>query len=331
MSEPEGRGAAWTEERGTSDEGRRRPKAPRRRAGDTDTPDLEVARKLAVAAAEAAGTLLRGSARRGIGTRVKDSTGDIVTDLDLAAEKMIIDRIRAVFPVHRIIAEESGLLDSAGPGVSRAGHRASGCTWLVDPLDGTNNLAIGLSAYVVGIALCAGDLPVLGVVHDPVLRQTWWAVRGGGAFGPGGRLPAPSCRPARYGPLLAWTQGHGVAREDAAARALKLVLESTARRVLQLWAPLLAWVMLARGDIDGIVGYRAEAVDLPAGALIAAEAGIAVCGLDGQPFDDRIGRPASDRSFVAGHPANIGRLTGLVAAATRIVPQVADLDTAADW
>jgi myo-inositol-1(or 4)-monophosphatase len=56
-----------------------------------------------------------------------------------------------------------------------------------------------------------------------------------------------------------------------------------------------------------------------------------VCGLDGRPFDERIGLPAEDRSFVAGHPANIGRLTALVAAAGRIGPQVAKLRTSADW
>jgi myo-inositol-1(or 4)-monophosphatase len=201
----------------------------------------------------------------------------------------------------------------------------------VDPVDGTNNLAIGLAAYVVGIAMCQDGLPVLGVVHDPVGRQTWSAVRHGGALGPYGSLRQPECRWAAYGPVLAWTQGHHVGREDATARAMKLMLESTARRVLQLWAPLLSWVMLARGDIDGIVGYRAEAVDLPAGALIAAEAGLAVCDLDGRPFDGHIGRSAEDRSFVAGHPANIGRLTALVAAAGRMTPEVARLRPAATW
>jgi myo-inositol-1(or 4)-monophosphatase len=285
--------------------------------------DLDLARRVAVDTAESAGALLRGPWRRDIGTRVKDSTGDIVTDLDLAAEQMITDRIRAAFPGHRIIAEESGVLDCDGDEAS--------CTWLVDPLDGTNNVAIGLPAYVVGIALCAGRLPVLGVVHDPVARQTWSAVRGGGAYGPGGRVPRAACRPAPYGPVLAWTQGYGVPRDDAAMQALKLVLESTARRVLQLWAPLLSWVMLARGDIDGIVGYRAEAVDLPAGALIAMEAGMVVCGLDCQPFDERIGLQAEDRSFVAGHPRNIGRLTALVAAAGHIAPRVAALQAAARW
>jgi myo-inositol-1(or 4)-monophosphatase len=288
-------------------------------------PDLDLARRVAVDAAEAAGALVHARAQQGTGMRVKDATGDVVSDLDLAAEQLIISRIRAAFPGHRIIAEESGLLDA----VSTAGTDG-GCTWLVDPLDGTNNVAIRLPVYVVGIALCMGTLPVLGVVHDPVAGQTWSAVRRGGTYGPAGRLARPACRAAPYGPVLAWTQGHGVDRGDATARALRLVLESTARRVLQLWAPLLSWVMLARGDIDGIVGYRAEAVDLPAGALIAAEAGIAVCGFDGQPFNESIGLRAQDRSFVAGHPGNIGRLTGLVAAATGIAPQVAEL-TAADW
>lgn len=298
---------------------------------DFAPPDLEAARALAVTVAEAAGALLGKRPRRDVRARVKDATGDLVTDLDLAAEKLIIDRIRAVFPGHRIIAEEAGLLDAA-PGASQAADGdPGGCTWLVDPLDGTNNLAIGLSAYVVGIAMCEGDLPVLGVVHDPVGQQTWSAVRQGGAWGPEGRLRLPARHPARHGPVLAWTQGHDVAREDAAARALKFVLESAARRVLQLWAPLLAWVMLARGDIDGIVGYRAEAVDLPAGALIAAEAGLAVCDLGGQPFDGRIGRRPEDRSFVAGHPADIGRLTALVATAGRIAPEVAKLRTSVGW
>lgn len=289
-------------------------------------PDLELAHRVAVDAAEAAGALLRTPAYGQLEMRVKDATGDVVSDLDLAAERLITGRIHAAFPGHRIIAEEAGLIDAV-----TATEPCGGCTWLVDPVDGTNNMAIRLPAYVVGIALCTGNLPVLGVVHDPVAGQTWSALRGGGAYGPGGRLARPACRPAPHGPLLAWTQGHGVSREDPAARALRLVLESTARRVLQLWAPLLSWVMLARGDIDGIVGYQAEAVDLPAGALIAMEAGIAVCGLDGEPIDGRIGLQATDRSFVAGHPGNIGRLTELVAAASRIAPQVANLTAPAVW
>ncbi|MGH3812759.1 MAG: inositol monophosphatase family protein [Pseudonocardiaceae bacterium] len=199
----------------------------------TVTPvDLERARSVAVTAAEAAGALLREAATKDVGVRTKDASSDVVTDLDLAAERLIVGHIRDAFPNHHLIAEESGLLDADD----------SSWVWLVDPLDGTNNVVIGLSAYVVGIALCENQVPVLGVVHDPVAGQTWSAVRGRGTRGPSGTTVCPPYRPAPCGPVLAWTQGHGVARTDHTARAMRMVLESGARRVLQLWAPLLSWV-----------------------------------------------------------------------------------------
>jgi myo-inositol-1(or 4)-monophosphatase len=152
-----------------------------------------------------------------------------------------------------------------------------------------------------------------------VAGRTWSAVRGRGTRGPGGTTVCPPYQRAACGPVLAWTQGHSVGRTDDTARAMRMVLESDARRVLQLWAPLLSWVMLARGDIDGFVGYRPEAVDLPAGSLIAQEAGIMVCGLDGSVFDDRIDVPEKDRSFVAGRPEAILDLLALVRTAQRVI------------
>ncbi|MER5638019.1 inositol monophosphatase [Kitasatospora sp. NPDC002227] len=249
--------------------------------------------RAAVEIAEEAGALLR--ARFGSGIRVdsKGADGDVVTELDLLAEELIVQRLGKLFPGDRILAEEGGVV---------AGGTPAGRTWLVDPLDGSNNVAIGLPAYGVGIGLCVGDEPVLGVVHDPVTGRTWRAVRRGGAFGPGGRLHGPPGPPPPAGPVLAWTQGHGVPREDLACRGLRERLEQGSRRVLQLWAPLVSWAMLARGDIDGFVGYRAEEIDLPAGYLLAVEAGLDVRRPDGVPYRGRIGERDSDRTFVAGRP-----------------------------
>lgn len=264
--------------------------------------DLDHARAVAVEAAEAAGALLLEGTRGAVGVRQKGDAGDVVTDLDLASEELLAGRILTAFPSHSVIAEESGLLGAAG----------GEWTWLVDPLDGTNNVAIGLPAYVVGLALCRAGRPVLGVVHDPVTARTWSAIQGRGALAPSGSRLSASYRPSPHGPLLAWTQGYAVSRQDARACLLKSALELSARRVLQLWAPLLQWVMLARGDIDGIVGYRAEAIDLPAGALIAQEAGIEIRALDGGPFEESIDGGAGDRSFVAAHPKALPGLLALV-------------------
>lgn len=279
--------------------------------------------RTAVAAAEEAGALLRSRFPDGFAARPKGAHGDVVTDLDLLAERLVVDRIRERFPHDRILAEESGELCGDGDGGDGdGGDVCGGRTWLVDPLDGSNNVVIGLPAYVVGIALCVGEAPVVGVVHDPVTGRTWSALHGGGAHGPHGRLArVADGRPlSSAGPLLAWTQGHVVGREDPAARALKHTLETRSRRLLQLWAPLLTWAMLARGDIDGFVGYRAEAIDLPAGALLAREAGVAVRHLDGREFRGGFTGPDTERSFVAGRPEVLPYLLELVAESVPVGP-----------
>ncbi|GLZ10696.1 hypothetical protein Acsp04_09310 [Actinomadura sp. NBRC 104425] len=272
-----------------------------------DPVDLVQARQVAVDAAEAAGALLRARMCEPLRMRAKGDHGDVVTDLDTAAEELILRRLRAVYPGHRIIAEESGVLEGG-----------DGMVWLVDPLDGTNNVAIGMPVYAVGLALCRGSVPVLGVVHDPVTARTWSAARGQGAHGPDGarlRLDGPG---RVEHPVLAWTQGHEVGRGDPVALSMRTSLEAGCGRLLQLWAPLVAWVMLARGDIDGIVGYRPEMVDLPAGALLAAEAGAELRGLDGSPYELDIDLPAEQRGFVAARANLLDRLLETTAAATAV-------------
>lgn len=273
-------------------------------AASADTGTYAYEQKVAVEAAEEAGALLRARFAEAHTVRSKGDGGDVVTELDLAAEQVILDRLRTHFPHERIVSEEAGLLDADG---SR--------TWLVDPLDGSNNVAIGLTAYAVGIALCVDGSPVVGVVHEPVTGRTWRAELDQGAWCGTARLSGPCGQLPRSGPVLAWTQGHAVGRSDACARALRGALELRSRRVLQLWAPLLGWSMLASGTIDGYVGYRAEGIDFPAGALLAAEAGVEFRTLTGGEFHVGFEGPDTGRSFVAARGAMLPQLVDLVAAA----------------
>ncbi|MEV0535183.1 inositol monophosphatase [Kitasatospora sp. NPDC050463] len=283
-------------------------------------PAFEFECSVAVKAAEEAGALLRSRFQDTFGVCSKGEDGDVVTELDLLAEALVTRRLAECFPGDRIVAEEGGVTGGAAGG--RSGGPASGRTWLVDPLDGSNNVVIGLPAYVVGIALCVDGEPVVGVVHDPVIGRTWRAVAGAGAYGPQGRLcdTAGTARSAgavaAAGPVLAWTQGHGIAAGDRVVRELRAEVEAGSRRLLQLWAPLLAWSMLARGDIDGFVGYLPEEIDLPAGCLLAAEAGVVIRRLDGGRYSPRIGQADTARSFVAGRPGVMPYLLDLVARAS---------------
>jgi myo-inositol-1(or 4)-monophosphatase len=268
--------------------------------------DIGLAEQVAIEAAEAAGASILDGVRHEVAVFPKGTGGDVLTSLEPHAERCIIQRIRRDFPHHRIHSEEAGLLEGAD-----RSH-----VWVVDPLDGSNNVAIGLPNFAVGIALCANGLPVLGVVHDPVKGLTWHAVRGEGF--------QPVTAPERWGcgRVVAWTQGHGVDHADATARSLRMVLESRSSRVLQLWAPLISWVMLARGAIDGFVGYRAEPWEMPAGTILAREAGIAVRDLDGAPFDERVDRTMEPRSFVAGRADVIDELLDWARQAEAIRPEL---------
>ncbi|MEO5875244.1 MAG: inositol monophosphatase [Streptosporangiaceae bacterium] len=266
--------------------------------------DLDAARAVAVAAAEAAGAVITEGVRGPYRIHAKGLDGDVVTDLDHQAEKVIKARLLESYPGHAILAEESGLATGVGD-----------LLWVVDPLDGTNNLAIGLPAYSVGVALCSGGVPLVGVIHDPVRGQTWSAIRDGGARGHGLRT-APTGQDRAL--VLSWVQGYPVGRQDRTAMAYKLLLGAHCRRLLQLWAPQLTWVMLAQGLIDGIIAYRTGSVDLPAGALLARECGIMFRALDGGPFEVGVTREC-EHSFIAARPEMIERLVELIGAADGVV------------
>ena len=89
---------------------------------------------------------------------------DIVTEADLAAERLIVERIRSYYPRHSILTEEAGDVVSVE---KSAEHK-----WVVDPLDGTTNYAHGYPCFCVSIALEQAGEIVLGVVHDPTRART---------------------------------------------------------------------------------------------------------------------------------------------------------------
>ncbi len=101
----------------------------------------------------------------------KSTNTDIVTEVDLASEKLIIDNIRKHYPDHSILSEEDGLHDIS-----------SDYMWVIDPLDGTTNYFYGYPIFAVSIALKHKDETLLGVVYVPKLNELFYAVKGQGAY-----------------------------------------------------------------------------------------------------------------------------------------------------
>lgn len=101
---------------------------------------------------------------------------DLVTEADLASEKLIIERIRSHYPRHAILAEESGASEGDA---SNAGN--SEWKWIIDPLDGTTNYAHGYPCFCVSIGVERAGRLELGVVYDPLRNEMFAAERGQGA------------------------------------------------------------------------------------------------------------------------------------------------------
>ncbi|KIR37076.1 myo-inositol-1(or 4)-monophosphatase [Cryptococcus deuterogattii 99/473] len=102
----------------------------------------------------------------------KANSVDLVTEVDKAVEKFIVERIRKTYPSHKFIGEESyeGQQITDEP------------TWIVDPIDGTTNFVHGFPMVATSIGLAHKGVPVVGVIYNPFLDQLWSAAKGRGAY-----------------------------------------------------------------------------------------------------------------------------------------------------
>lgn len=239
---------------------------------------MALAEQVAVEAARAAGASALALFHTGFTVQEKDASGDLLTEADLAAEEVILGRLRSSFPDHQIRSEESGWSGVEGDWL-----------WLVDPLDGTNNFAIGLPVFGVSITLIYRHEPVLGVIYDTVQDYVYVARKDGGATCNGLDIRMQA-KPLGSKLTLGWIQGHQVQGDQQAGR-LRLHLEANAKRVLRLFAPTMQWAMLARGSLDGVVLYNSEGDDLYSGLLLVKEAGGLVLNYDGTPFQGMNAEP----------------------------------------
>jgi myo-inositol-1(or 4)-monophosphatase len=139
-------------------------------------PNLPVARsgkdalEVASTAAKKAGQILL--ANFGTVKQVKrKSHGNLVTDVDILSEGLIIDFLKKEYPDFGILSEES-----------HPSTEINNYTWIIDPLDGTNNYTFGVPFFCVNIALVLNEDILLGVTYDPVRKELFHAKTGKGAY-----------------------------------------------------------------------------------------------------------------------------------------------------
>jgi myo-inositol-1(or 4)-monophosphatase len=133
--------------------------------------DIQKFLTVATQAAQAGGEVLQGF--WGKLENVQEKTpGNLVTEADTGSERVVLDILKAAFPEHRILAEESGA----------SGEISSSYVWAVDPLDGTTNYAHHFPVFSVSIGLLFEGQPIVGVVYNPITDELFSAGLGLGSF-----------------------------------------------------------------------------------------------------------------------------------------------------
>ncbi|MBI4260010.1 MAG: inositol monophosphatase [Actinobacteria bacterium] len=195
--------------------------------------------------------------------RTKGSAGDYVTAVDRRSEEAIGALLARETPEIPMVGEEEG-----GP----AGDRY----WSVDPLDGTTNFVHGFKVVAVSVALVERGRPTVGVVHGPLLAETYAASTGKGAWRRSETGETERIRVSARAPQEAVVgTGFPFRRKEALPRYLA-VMEAALRRFEDLRRPGaaaldLAWV--AAGVFDGFFELGLSPWDVAAGSLLVEEAG----------------------------------------------------------
>jgi len=216
----------------------------------------------------------------------KTNAFDLVTVADRASEALIVERLRAAFPRHAILAEESGASGTEG-----------GPVWFVDPLDGTTNFAHRFPHFSVVIALYDGDDGLLGVVHDPLRAETFVAAAGHGAW-----LTSPRYETVRLQVGSTTTLQESLVATGFGPTRDRNIVEFTSllpqvRDIRRPGSAALDLAYVAAGRLNGYWEYNLKPWDWGAGALLVREAGGVVQRRDGHSW------VPGDATMVAANPS----------------------------
>jgi len=229
------------------------------------------------------------------------SDGTRVTAVDIAISEGIFRDLGAQFPEDQYFSEELADVDAPIPVTAKF-------SWVLDPVDGTNNFALGIAHCAISLALCERGEPVYGVVYD-LSRRT--LMHGGPGFGmhDGDRTPSVSTAAPTKETLIGF---HSPSHKSLAPLASGLISQF---KIRGLGSATLHLAYVAAGLLDGCVDFNVKIWDLAAAIPLLRAAGGEIHFLNGaqlpmQQFDLKMGRII----YVAGSPTMCARLQELMTA-----------------
>ncbi len=195
---------------------------------------------------------------------------DFVSEADRRADEILRRELGKARPEFSMLIEESGAIGDPG----------SENRWIVDPLDGTTNFLHGIPHFAISIAHEENGELVAGMIYEPLRDESFWAVRGGGAFLNNRRLRVSARRDMGDAVLATGIPFANRPGKNEILAALVPVMARTAG-LRRFGAASLDLAYVTAGRYDAFWEFGLAPWDVAAGILLVREAGGFVSDIDG--------------------------------------------------
>jgi len=220
-----------------------------------------------------AGEIIREGFNKNVKIAYKSNEKDLVTEVDKLSEKHITDFIKAKYPSHGILAEESGNI-----------KEGEEYLWVIDPLDGTVNFAHGLPVFSISIGLRKNKQTIAGIVYDIMQNVIYSAEKGKGAYADSKKIHVTENKNLGHA-LLVTGFPYSIASNPDNALGKFTSLTMAARGIRRLGSAAIDLCYVAKGVFDGFWEVFLNPWDMCAGKLIVEEAGGFVTDFEGKEMD----------------------------------------------
>jgi len=200
---------------------------------------------------------------------VAKGENNFVTEVDKAAEEMIVKNLARVLPEAGFIAEEGTS--------TKKGEKYN---WVIDPLDGTTNFIHGLPPFAVSIALMDGDEVVLGVIYEMALKECFYAWKNGKAYLNGEVIHVSNVKKVDGSLIATGFPYTNFKYLDPFMDSLYYFMKNS-HGLRRLGSAATDIAYIACGRFEGFYEYGLHPWDVAAGAIILKEAGGEVCDFRG--------------------------------------------------
>ena len=226
----------------------------------------------------------------GIKNYYQKTDGSFATEADLAAEKFLLENLKDVIPGAGFFAEESGI---------QSGNDFS---WVIDPLDGTTNFAHGLPYFCISVALTEREIPIVGVIYQPLLDEFFYSERGEGAFLNNRPIQVSTTKNLKNSLIMF---EHAYVSDSHFSDVLKPVFNNV-YSTRNCGAAALDLAYCAAGRVDAVLLGSLSWWDIAAGMLLISEAGGDVATFSGEPVGP------SYKNFLGGNKLIFSHLKPIV-------------------